>query len=79
MKIIFMIFGFLLIAALLLSFQGSNKLYAVSGCCKVRNSFKENWRPNGMSFSACKKENQKKDGDNITEQRGRVWWDTQCR
>lgn len=78
MKIIFMIFGFLMIAALLLSFQGSNKLYAVSGCCKERNSYKENWSKNGMSFNACKSLNQK-DGDNVTEQRGLVWWDTQCR
>ncbi len=79
MKKIVVILGFLMIVALLLSFQGSNKLYAVSGCCKVRDSYKKNWSKNGMSFNACRKENQRKDGDNITNQQGLVWWDTQCR
>ncbi len=79
MKGILTILGFLLIAALLLSFQGSNKLYAVSGCCKERNSYDAGWRPNGMNFKQCETRNQSCDGDNVFRQRGLVWWDAQCK
>ncbi len=78
MKGILAILGFLLIAALLLSFQGSNKLYAVSGCCKYRTSYKASWERNGKNFKACKSLN-KKDKDNVYDQRGLVWWDSECR
>ena len=79
MKRILVILGFLLITGLLLPFSGDNKLYAVSGCCKERASIKAGWIRNQLDFVNCRSMNQNQDGDNVFDQRGRVWWDTQCR
>jgi hypothetical protein len=79
MKRVLVILAFLLITGLLLPFSGDNKLYAVSGCCKERNSYDAGWRPNGMNFKQCETHNQSRDGDNVFRQRGLVWWDAQCK
>ncbi len=77
MKRVLVILGFFLITGLLLPFSGDNKLYAVSGCCKERD--KDRWYPNGLNFRDCETLNQRRDGDNVFDQSGFVWWDTQCR
>ena len=79
MKGILAILGFLLIVALLLQFSGNNKIYAVSGCCKERTSSKSKWENIGENFKTCKSLNQRRDGDNVYDQRGFVWWDVRCR
>ena len=79
MKRILVILGFFLIVGLLLPFSGDNKIYAVSGCCKERSSYKAKWYQNGRNFGQCKALNQNKDGDNVFDRRGLVWWDSQCR
>ncbi len=78
MKRVLVILAFFLITGLLLPFSGDNKLYAVSGCCKERTSYKARWYKNEKDFKACKSLNQK-DKDKVFDQLGLVWWDTQCR
>lgn len=80
MKRILVILAFLIIAASLpMMIPCDNKIYAVSGCCKERNSYNAEWRQNGLSFKSCESLNQNKDGDNVYDQRGFVWWDARCR
>ena len=57
-----------------------NVLFAVSGCCKLRDSYNARWRiDKGMTFEACKADNDRKDKDDVFEPSGFVWWDVQCR
>jgi hypothetical protein len=56
----------------------SNPLFAVSGCCKERKSYKGGWSKNGKSFAACKKLNNK-DRDDVFDESGLYWWDQKCR
>ncbi len=80
MKRVLVILAFLIIAASLpMMIPCDNKIYAVSGCCKERNSYDAGWRPNGMNFKQCETRNQSRDGDNVFRQRGLVWWDAQCK
>jgi hypothetical protein len=79
MKKFLVIFGFLVLAvAVLAAFPCHNQLLAVDGCCKVRNSLAERWQQNGASFAQCENLN-RKDRDNVLDQRGLVWWDMRCR
>ena len=49
------------------------------GCCKERDALSStNWRQNGLSLQNCMKLNEKKDGDNVYQQTGFVWWDQRC-
>ncbi len=50
---------------------------ALSGCCKQRDSYKDNWHRNGQNFIECQAANQQ-DGDNIFEEAGLIWWDRSC-
>ena len=56
----------------------NDPLFAVSGCCKERKSYKVGWSKNGKSFADCKKLN-KKDGDDVFDKSGLYWWDQKCR
>jgi len=79
MNKIFLIPALLLVAfALSLTPPCNKQLLAVSGCCKDRASLKDPWKKNGMNFRECERLNQKIDGDNVFDQRGRVWWDSGC-
>jgi len=50
------------------------------GCCKVRDALSSsNWRKNGLNHENCKQFNDKRDGDNVLQEAGFVWWDGQCR
>jgi hypothetical protein len=49
---------------------------AISGACKDRESYGGGWRLNGRSFEDCKAYNQRRDGDNVFDERGFVWWDS---
>ena len=51
---------------------------AQSGCCMQRDSFNSPWRPNGLSFRACTKLNQERDGDDVLQPTGFVWWNSRC-
>ena len=53
-------------------------LFAVSGCCKSRSSYRDSWTPNGKSFSACKSQNDAIDKDDIFRNSGLYWWDQKC-
>lgn len=48
------------------------------GCCKERDTFTSPWRKNGLSLESCTQLNQKRDRDDVKEQRGFVWWDDRC-
>lgn len=50
----------------------------ISGACKERDSYDAQWRFNGRSFEECKADNQRRDGDNVFDQRGLVWWDSRA-
>lgn len=75
MKKFLLTFGSLLLE---LAIPYSNQIFAVDGCCKERPSLTSEWRPNGMSFRDCENSNRNKDGDNVLDQRGLVWWDVRC-
>jgi hypothetical protein len=50
-----------------------------AGCCKVRDALSSrNWQKNGLNFQNCKQLNDKRDGDNVVQPTGLVWWDGQC-
>lgn len=79
MKKIIVVFSlFLLMAFLFFMLAPNNELFAVSGCCKQRDSYRARWYPNGMDFKRCETENQKQDGDNIFDEQGLLWWDVNC-
>jgi hypothetical protein len=75
MKEFLLIFGFSLLAVAIPYYH---QIFAVDGCCKERSSLTSEWRRNGMSFPECEKSNRSKDGDNVFDQRGFVWWDVRC-
>jgi len=79
MEKILLVLGFLLFAAAFsMTLPGDNQLFAVSGCCKQRDSYSGNWYGNGKNFEECERLNQEKDRDNVFDQRGLVWWDVGC-
>ena len=52
---------------------------AQAGCCKERDSLSSRaWRPNGLSFENCRRANDKRDGDNVGQPSGFIWWDGRC-
>jgi len=53
--------------------------FAQAGCCKERDSLSSRaWRPNGLSFENCRRQNDKRDGDNVGQPAGFIWWDARC-
>lgn len=58
--------------------HGGPVLAQARGCCKERDTFSVPWRKNGLSLESCEQLNQKRDRDNIREERGFVWWDDRC-
>ena len=49
------------------------------GCCKERDTLSSTtWRRNGLNLQNCTRLNDKKDGDDVSQSRGFVWWDQQC-
>jgi len=75
MKKFLLVFGFSLLAVAIPYYR---QVFAVDGCCKERPSLTSEWRRNGMSFPECEKLNRSRDGDNVLDQRGLVWWDVRC-
>jgi hypothetical protein len=58
---------------------GDNKLYAISGCCKQRRTYRENtWTQTPMSFEECRSLNERIDRDDVFAAQGLVWWDVRC-
>ena len=55
---------------------GGKETFALSGCCKVKNSAGQ-WQVRDDSLKSCRKRNQS-EGDNIFEPKGKVWWDVNC-
>lgn len=47
---------------------------ALTGSCKERSSSAAAWTSNGKPFESCQALNQQKDGDNVFDERGLVWW-----
>ena len=79
MKKLVLILGVVLAAPLFsVMLPCGNQVFAVSGCCKERKSEGQPWFNNGKNFSACRKLNQRVDGDKILRQTGRYWWDVGC-
>lgn len=57
----------------------NDESFARSGCCMERNSTRNNnWYENGLSFGKCRDLNRRKDGDNLYERRGLIYWDQNC-
>lgn len=48
---------------------------AMDGSCKEREAATAAWQPNKQTFEQCKARNQQRDGDNVFDQQGLVWWD----
>jgi len=50
-----------------------------AGCCKVRDALSSrNWQKNGLNLPNCTQLNDKRDGDNVRQPTGLVWWDARC-
>jgi len=79
MKNIFFVVGLAVLAAVyLVTGFAVDPLFAVSGCCKSRRSYQESWTRNGLNFSACKRQNDSNDRDDVFRQSGLYWWDQRC-
>lgn len=79
MKSIVFVVGLAVLAAIFLVTSFTvDPLFAVSGCCKKRNSYQASWTKIGKNFAACKKLNTKKDGDDVFDESGLYWWDQKC-
>ena len=37
-----------------------------------------NWYENGLSFKKCRSLNQERDGDDLYQRRGFIYWDENC-
>jgi hypothetical protein len=68
-----------LISAISVGIPCGRSLLAQSGCCKERDSYRSPWRRIPLDFETCRRLNQERDRDNVSEERGFIWWDTQCR
>jgi hypothetical protein len=52
---------------------------AGGGCCMERSSRNSKiWRPNGLSFRRCRDSNRKRDGDDLYERKGYIYWEENC-
>jgi hypothetical protein len=49
---------------------------AMAGECLQRNSASDAWSANRMTFEQCRDLNQARDGDNVFDAQGLVWWKT---
>jgi hypothetical protein len=79
MKKSFFLIGFFVLAvAISVMFPCYNRLFAVDGCCKERNSPTGGWSKSGKDYEACRRVNER-DKDDLTKPTGLVWWDLQCR
>lgn len=71
-------FAFLMLAIpsmIYLDYQTS----AGGGCCMERDSqSSHNWYENGLSFRKCREENQKRDGDDLYQRTGSIYWEQNC-
>ena len=68
-------FGFMFFAVIDLDNQSS----AQSGCCMERKSLSSSsWFENSLSFRKCRDENHKRDGDNLYEKSGFIYWNGNC-
>jgi hypothetical protein len=79
MKKRFLLGMLLFAAAVLVASPCGNPLFAVAGCCKQRTSYTGNWLKLDVTFQRCEQLNAQKDGDNVFDQQGLVWWDVRCR
>jgi hypothetical protein len=64
--------GALVSAALL----GGREAAAMAGQCLQRNTPSDVWSPNNLPFEQCRDLNQARDGDNVFDPQGLVWWRT---
>ena len=78
MKKILFVVGLVFFVALSSLMLPCNQLFAVSGCCKERSSLREGWDQSKLSLRRCKALNRQRDGDDVFERRGLVWWDVRC-
>jgi len=79
MKKILFVVGLVFFVAVSSLMLPCNQLFALSGCCKERASVRSGWGKNGESFRTCKSLNRTKDGDDVFDRQGLVWWDVRCR
>lgn len=57
----------------------NDQSFAGGGCCMERNSkSSSNWYENGLSFKKCRSLNQERDGDDLYQRRGFIYWDENC-
>jgi hypothetical protein len=55
---------------------GGREATAMAGQCLQRNSPSDGWAANGLPFEQCRDLNQARDGDNVFDPQGLVWWKT---
>jgi len=68
--------GWTVLLTMLLLASGGRVASAMAGSCKERaSSAAEFGPPNRLTFEQCKARNQERDGDNVFDKAGLVWWD----
>jgi hypothetical protein len=74
-----LIFLTLVIGSAVVSPRDDRALAQQTGCCKVRDALSSgDWRNNGLNLQNCTQLNDKRDGDNVFQPTGLVWWDQNC-
>ena len=49
------------------------------GCCKAWDPYGRDWQVlYGYDYDTCTVENSRRDGDDVNQQSGEIWWDTYC-
>jgi len=49
------------------------------GCCKALDKYRLEWIIlYGYDYPACEAENARRDGDDLEQQSGEIWWDPYC-
>jgi hypothetical protein len=75
----FVISAFVVLGISTLPFSGDES-FGVSGCCKIRECPDEScsWYVISGDYEQCDKLNKERDGDNLEDEEGLVWWDPLC-
>jgi hypothetical protein len=76
---VFMAAALIVVGFSMLPFS-TDKSYGQEGCCKTRQCPDDSceWYVMGGDRASCEKINAEKDGDDVEDESGLVWWDLDC-
>lgn len=60
-------------------FSSNNRPAAQGGCCMQRRTLSSpNWYNNGLDYRRCRDLNRKRDGDDLYQKTGLIYWEFNC-